>query len=346
MAAGHLHPETFQTLLPHDAHPTIPEADFSDPSHIFGMVKGSQLNPVSAFEESGPLDPKIRQPWTNVVHDDEFIEHLLSLYFTWQHSFFQNFPERLFRADMAAGRTKYCSSILVNAICAAGCFLSAREAVKKDLGGSKTLVAKFFDEAKRLFYVTEQSNITAAAALHLLSYVEGTRGRMSSLWMWSGASTLMAVDINLHLRRDSTRLESQEEEQERSNEDQTRLHCFWGCFHSDQTTAFTLGRLPNLNVNGVTVALPEVDEQVDKEPWQAYHSDIIHTPGAKSSTFAFCAKLSQIVNTTLLMFFAPTQPLSGALLLEQNTRYLDWWDDLPPILRSTDNAPPHVLTLQ
>lgn len=46
------------------------------------------------------------EPWTTVTQDRELVEHLLRLYFTWQHAFFQNFPEDLFRRDMASGRTK------------------------------------------------------------------------------------------------------------------------------------------------------------------------------------------------------------------------------------------------
>lgn len=47
-----------------------------------------------------------QQPWTTVTKDHGLVNHLLKLYFTWQHAFFQNFPESLFRKDMAAGRTK------------------------------------------------------------------------------------------------------------------------------------------------------------------------------------------------------------------------------------------------
>ena len=45
------------------------------------------------------------------------------------------------------------------------------------------------------------------------------------------------------------------------------------------------------------------------------------------------------------MFFAPSVPLSGASLLEEYQKYLDWRHDLPDILSFPSNAPPHVMCL-
>lgn len=44
--------------------------------------------------------------WTEIISDDELLSHLMGLYFTWQHAFFQNFPEKLFRQDYVNRRTK------------------------------------------------------------------------------------------------------------------------------------------------------------------------------------------------------------------------------------------------
>ena len=176
----------------------------------------------------------MREPWTNVTDDQDFVEHLLNVYFTWQHSFFQSFPEALFRADMAAGRTKYCSSLLVNAICASACFLSPRAKAGEDRGDGHTIMASFSDESVRLLNQIVMPSITTTAALYLMSYVEGTRGRLSRLWELSGRSVLMAFDINLHLRQNGRRCAESESDQELENENKTRSHAFWGCFHVDQ----------------------------------------------------------------------------------------------------------------
>jgi len=213
------------------------EAAFSRHDQTFGMVKGAEMAHTSLGHGNEFIDEHMNHPWTNVTQDGELINHLLTLYFTWQHCFFQNFPERLFREDMEAGRTKFCSSILVNAICAAGCFLSDRDIARRQLEDGDTLMDRFYKEAvHELEQVTHQSTLTTTSALYLMSYVEGTRGRLSSLWMFAGRSVLMAVDLELHLRPvKQKKQESHEEEQEYQKEAEARTHAFWGCFHVDQS---------------------------------------------------------------------------------------------------------------
>lgn len=215
------------------------EAAFSRHDQTFGMVKGAEMSHTSLGQGTEFIDSHIQHPWTSVTRDDELIEHLLTLYFTWQHCFFQNFPEQLFREDMQANRTKYCSTMLVNAILAAGCFLSNREICRQDHGNGKTLMDLFYDEAaKELEDPEVLSTVTTTAALYLISYVDGTRGRLSALWQYSGRSVLMAVDLELHLRptkkRRAAGAVTEEEEEEANKEGQARSHAFWGCFHVDQ----------------------------------------------------------------------------------------------------------------
>lgn len=220
-----------------DTTPSL-ETAFSTRDQTFGMVKGTAAHHASEDRlPRGPLETKVAhdQPqWTTVTDDAEFVEHLLSQYFTWQHSFFQSFPEKLFRADMAAGRTDYCSRCLVNAICAAGCLLSDRPEARRDPNDPRTAGLDFFDEAVRLLNESEYrvSNIPTTAALYLICHVEGNRGRLSALWNYSGQSARMALDINLHLRIDKT--PTDQTTGDASTMESARCHAFWGCFHADQ----------------------------------------------------------------------------------------------------------------
>ncbi|KAJ9652053.1 hypothetical protein H2201_009245, partial [Coniosporium apollinis] len=45
-----------------------------------------------------------------------------------------------------------------------------------------------------------------------------------------------------------------------------------------------------------------------------------------------------IINSTLYMFFAPTKPISGSLLLNEYNKYLHWYKTLPAILAVGHNA--------
>jgi hypothetical protein len=170
--------------------------------------------------------------WTNVTDDKEFIDHLLNIYFMWQHAFFQNFPEELFLQDYATGKTKFCSRVLVNAICAAGCLLSDRPEARGDAKDPTTAGAGFYDEGIKLLNQASHSSIPTTAGVFLLSHVEGYRGRLGAMWGLVGRSARMALDLNLHLRSDRTPLDQLTPEAQK--EESARIHAFWGCFISDQ----------------------------------------------------------------------------------------------------------------
>lgn len=70
----------------------------------------------------GPMDVDTRREgWTSVTGDNELISHLIELYFTWQHIFFQNFPEDLFRRDFERSNAKYAAALAVAPLDNIGC---------------------------------------------------------------------------------------------------------------------------------------------------------------------------------------------------------------------------------
>jgi Fungal specific transcription factor domain/Fungal Zn(2)-Cys(6) binuclear cluster domain len=170
--------------------------------------------------------------WTTVTEDKEFIEHLFDSYFMWQHSFFQNFPEELFRQDYETGRTKYCSRVLVNAICAAGCLLSGRPEARGDQYDPSTAGAGFFEEGMILLNRADRASIPTTAGVFLLSHVEGYRARLGAMWGLVGRSARMALDLGLHLKHD--RMPFDQFPSSTQREESARIHAFWGCFISDQ----------------------------------------------------------------------------------------------------------------
>jgi hypothetical protein len=111
-------------------------------------------------------------------------------------------------------------------------------------------------------------------------------------------------------------------------------------------TALSLGRLPQLLTNAVTVELPPTDPEGDKTSWGPPGHSARRRPGARAMTFRQCASLSKTVNSTLLMFFAPSQIIKGKLLLDEYNKYQVWYNRLPDSLSTTENAPAHILCLQ
>lgn len=210
------------------------EAEYSRSEQAFGLVKApaGREDPSQQSDTTQQSDPSLSEPWTSVSADHEFIDHLIRLYFTWQHSFFQSFPIKLFRRDMQSGKTKYCSRFLFNAICAAGCLLSSRQEARIDPKDSRTAGMGFYTEALRLLHERNKSDIPTIAGLYLMCHTEGSRGHLSSLWMFAGQSARMSLDINLHLRSD--RNPSDPVSPDTIEEEKARIHAFWGCFISDQ----------------------------------------------------------------------------------------------------------------
>ena len=102
----------------------------------------------------------------------------------------------------------------------------------------------------------------------------------------------MALDLNLHLRTEKESFDQLGPEAQ--DEETGRIHTFWGAFISDQCvspsirsspnprriTSLTLGRLPQLLTNAITVELPPVDEAADEEPWGPADSPAKRRPGA------------------------------------------------------------------
>ena len=108
-----------------------------------------------------------------------------------------------------------------------------------------------------------------------------------------------------------------------------------------------MGRIPQIPVTAITIDLPIISKEDDEAPWDAFgdggHSK---TPGGRSTTFHEVASLSKILNSTLYLFFAPTQTLKGSLLLDEYNKYKTWYAGLPQIVQLSDDAAPHVFTLQ
>jgi len=217
------------SLVASESTPGI-EAEYSSQSHSFGLMKGTtQPIGIDAPDASTPI---VFQSWTDVTNDMEFIDHLLSLYFTWQHYCFQSFPEHLFRRDYQSFQTKYCSRLLVNALCAAGCQLSDRSEARRDPQDPRTAGMDFLDEAVRLLNEGPVPNIPTVAALYLLCHFESQRGRLSALWDYSGRCGRMVLDLNLHLRNDRNSGDSISDDARIV--ESARCHVFWGTFIADQ----------------------------------------------------------------------------------------------------------------
>jgi hypothetical protein len=92
-----------------------------------GFPRESQQNRSKFMDINRLSDTPIFEapanPWTSTTDDDDFVSHLISLYFTWQHCISSYLDRDLFLRDMRSKdlRSHFCSPLLVNSILAVAC---------------------------------------------------------------------------------------------------------------------------------------------------------------------------------------------------------------------------------
>jgi hypothetical protein len=92
-----------------------------------GFPRESQQNRSKFMDINRLSDTPIFEapanPWTSTTDDDDFVSHLISLYFTWQHCISNYIDRDLFLRDMRSKElsSHFCSPLLVNSILAVAC---------------------------------------------------------------------------------------------------------------------------------------------------------------------------------------------------------------------------------
>lgn len=201
-----------------------PSIDASGVVKHYGHTSGLGL--VSDGERS-PMHLQTSEAWTRVTRDAAFVEHLLSLYFCWAHPYYALFSKELFLDDMAQGRSKYCSPLMVNALLAFACAYSDRLEARGNPSDPRTAGDHFFAEAKRLLNENESSSLTTVQALALMGLREASCSRDSSGYQYAGRCIRMLIELGLHLSFASA------SDKICPTELEIRRITFWGCFIND-----------------------------------------------------------------------------------------------------------------
>jgi hypothetical protein len=173
--------------------------------------------------------PDYTEPWTTVTDDINLIEHLMALYFCWEYPTFAPLDQGNFLEDFRKGVPRFCSSLLVNAMLAVGCRLSTHYAARADPNDTTSAGDHFFADAVRIFQQqTDHHRLTTIQALGLMSIREASRGHTSNSLYYSGQAIRLAVEMGLHISKDS------DGDDQVSPESTVRRATFWGAFALDQ----------------------------------------------------------------------------------------------------------------
>lgn len=178
---------------------------------------------LSPLDELGLRSPP--EMWTNITNDGNLVQHLLALYFCWEYPAFASLSKEHFLLDFQAGRHRYCSPILVNALLALGCRFSTHPMIRANPDNPYSSGDHFFKEAHRLLnQETDLHSLTTIQALGIMSIREASCGRDSESFYYAGQSIRLAIEMGLH------RVQDEGSEDELAVQSAT----FWGAFALDQ----------------------------------------------------------------------------------------------------------------
>ena len=136
--------------------------------------------------------------WTKVSSSPRLIGHLFDLYFTWVHPVHMLFSEVDFKHDFKNNQETYCSSSLVNAICAMGCILLDSEDTgdRRNRLDAATLREGFMEEVRQTLSLGSYRRLTAIQTFAIMYLVELSSGqaRRATGYLRSALDNLRACD--------------------------------------------------------------------------------------------------------------------------------------------------------
>lgn len=144
---------------------------------VVGSIKRRYQEQDLATMNSTDASPGI--PWTKVSSNEILIGHLLDLYFTWVHPFHMLFSELDFKQDFRMRTGVYCSTSLVNAICAMGCHLFENEVAGDEIRGVdvSSLCGAFMDEARASLNTDNFHHMTSIQTFAVMYLVDLGSGK-------------------------------------------------------------------------------------------------------------------------------------------------------------------------
>lgn len=141
--------------------------------------------------------------WTKVSSSRTLLGHLLDLYFTWVHPIHMLFSEVEFMQDFLAYEDTYCSSSLVNAICAMACHLLDNEEcddiVIRDIDVA-TLREGFMGQARMCLTPNTYHHITSVQTFAIMYLTDLSAGKAQSAigYLRSAVDYLKVIDGKKH----------------------------------------------------------------------------------------------------------------------------------------------------
>jgi hypothetical protein len=135
----------------------------------------------------------LRFRWSSVTANKDIVQHLFTLYFTWVHPFHILFDEQLFMHSYQQKSDEFCSSSLVNAICALTCYFHTT--VDADAPDFQVLGRDFGDAVRHKLDHEDESllNVQVFAIMFLVDCAQG-KGLYASKYLAIANSLIAGLE--------------------------------------------------------------------------------------------------------------------------------------------------------
>ncbi|PYI01575.1 C6 transcription factor [Aspergillus sclerotiicarbonarius CBS 121057] len=287
------------------------------------------------------------KPWTRVTDDDDFVSHLISLYFTWRHSCFPCMDRVPFIRDMKAAKlsSRFCSPFLVNAVLANSCAYSDYAEAYEVPSDPSTRGTHFYHEAKRCFEQEDGlSTIATVQGLAVLSTCAGLMGKDRRGWIYQGQLAFAAKELVRTLPLTPSGLIIPKSETERAIE-----ITLWGLYITTIAHALAYQKPPL--VERPRFPYPPSSHDDDSPLWYPYPQGGEGLQGHFMCYFNSLCKLTTIVDEwCTLLFDGFTKPALEEIRHMEKKVYrllLEWEMALQPCLKIESRRVilPHILSL-
>ncbi|KAI0887566.1 uncharacterized protein GGS22DRAFT_186400 [Annulohypoxylon maeteangense] len=299
------------------------------------------LKPYHAAQLVEPSFSNIKvSEWTPVLKDDHVLRKLLQAYLYYQHSWTAAFHMDYFLQDMAAGRTRFCSTLLVNAVLAAACAMSRELPDRNKFWVPQTLGYQFLAEAKRLWEIESGSvpgKLTTIQAAIILSIVATTTAMDKVGTSYLLQAMAMATNINLFTATCGTR---------DGITRKARAFTAWGLFCWQAWQRFYFG-LPPLLASAPAYPLPDpmVDPKWFGEVWIRYPLGQDIYPTHLGCTMKANFELRKLMNEMASQIFEDngSPHITVEKALECKSMLDNWFSNLPePLIPTKVVLPDHI----
>ncbi|QYS99728.1 Zn(2)-C6 fungal-type domain-containing protein [Trichoderma simmonsii] len=332
---------------------TLEEATYQQLIHTARKDSGTEVIQGTTQHEAVPelslCDSRLAQldigNWTNVIISNEYAARTISLYLETDHPLLGFFEPNLFVASLTAGKTDYCSPMLVNALLYWACQLNSTQ--DPDSG---SLALRFCTEAESLWERQRSyDSILNLAAVQFLSLGYLGQGRDHVVLAYLNEASQMAVRMGffgIGANHKQQQIELMPEPAKTA-----QLYAAWGSFNWI-THMSLFYRQPGLQCPKIPPKLPipwSHQPDVTGEPENSDNPQVELDPQYMGGVFPYICQFWSILHELALMY-RHKGPLTG----DQRTlcfaefkfrELLAWSNRLPPKLSRNDQSPHYVQIL-